>query len=52
MASELRPTVVANFVFKWPRGGHSRLLPGYRSSSIVVCSFVSILNCIVIFLWI
>ena len=28
VASELRPTVVFDFVFKWPHGSHSRLLPG------------------------
>ena len=27
VASDLRPTVVFNFVFKWPRGSHSRLPP-------------------------
>ena len=51
MASELRPAVVFNFVFQRPRGSHSRLLPGVSSSSIVVCNFVSIVICIVIFLY-
>ena len=40
MASELRPTVIFNLCVQMA------LAPrGYRSSSIVVCNFSTILNC-------
>ena len=39
MASELRPTVVFKFVFE-----EVVCSLGYRSSSMVVCNFVSIVN--------
>ena len=51
MASELRPAVVLILYFKGPGIVIVAYSPGYRSSSIVVCNFVSIVICIVIFLY-
>ena len=47
VASELRPTVVFTFVLNGPGVVIVICSPGYRSSSIVVCNFVSIVICIV-----
>ena len=47
VASELRPTVVFNFVLNGPGVVIVVCSPGYRSSSIVVFNFVSIVICIV-----
>ena len=54
MASELRPTVVFKFMLSGPGVVIVVCSPGYRSSSIVVFNFVSVVICIVkiSFLWI
>ena len=49
MASELRRTVVFKFVFNGPGVVIVVCSPGYLSSSIVACNFVSIVICIVMF---
>ena len=54
MASELRPTVVFKIMSNGPGVVIVVCSPGYRSSSIVVLNFVSVVICIVkiSFLWI
>ena len=54
VTSELRPTVVFKFVLNGPGVVIVVCSPGYRSSSIVVFNFVSVVICIVkiSFLWI
>ena len=47
VGSELRPTVVFTFVLNGPGVVIVICSPGYHSSSIVVCNFVSIVICIV-----
>ena len=47
VASELRPTVVLKFMLNGPGVVKVVCSPGYRSSSIVVFNFVSIVICIV-----
>ena len=54
VASELRPTVVFKFMLNGSRVVIVVCSPGYRSSSIVMFNFVSVVICIVkvSFLWI